>query len=317
VIIMKPPLRARQAFTLIELLVVIAIIAILIGLLLPAIQKARDAASQTECRNHLKQFGLAFHNHASVLGVFPSGGINWDGDRIINNGTPADYHTQNWGWGYQILPYIEQQALWACTTGAVNGDVTVAGTTLPIFFCPSRRQPVAFPYSYNSWSGQARAKGDYVGNGGTWGNDDGSSPGGSAFDGPIVPSLSASKKTIRVTDIKDGTANTLLVGEKYVDRSNAISQGDCNDDQGWTDGWDNDMICYANGHSGSAGVANALPPVPDGWVGTCGQLFGSTHNQGIFVVMCDGSVRTVAYSVDKTTWFALCGINDGLVPGDW
>src|SRR5206468_11059272 len=113
--------RCIDAFTLVELLVVIAIIGVLVALLLPAVQSAREASRRSKCTNNLKQFGLAFHNHHDTLGIFPDGGENWDPvawPRVMLNGTPATAPKQNWGWGYQILPYIEQSGVWNSSSDA-------------------------------------------------------------------------------------------------------------------------------------------------------------------------------------------------------
>src|SRR6478736_2966650 len=138
--------RIPIGFTLVELLVVIAIIGILVALLLPAIQAARESGRRAQCQNHLKQIGLAMHNHISSLSVFPTGGDGYNPDirnyltgTDVNNpanstGVPNGPNQQGLGWGYQLLPYLEEDALKGITTMGRLASAKVA-----LYFCPSRR----------------------------------------------------------------------------------------------------------------------------------------------------------------------------------
>jgi prepilin-type N-terminal cleavage/methylation domain-containing protein len=340
--------RRRTAFTLIELLVVIAIIAILIGLLVPAVQQVREAANRTACRNNLKQIGLAFQAHHDTFRVFPSGGQTWQsgnnrywkistqqaavpslaGGQPPNATTPALYDQQTWGWGYQILPFIEQRTVWSYPT-----DNAVTSFTVPLYFCPSLLGPRAFSYSQNGDTTTiTRAMSDYLGNGGTYGWSTFTTPGAS-LDGPIVPATVLSGKTVRLINIK-ATSQTVLVGEKRLYQLYWAGQPYCSDDQGYIDGWDNDAIAFSLGQTNNP-INGAVPNppwlngtiytpqpfnggTPDVAPGNCGSVFGSVHATCQFV-FCDGSVHSVNFSISPTTWASLCSATNGLPisPDGW
>jgi prepilin-type N-terminal cleavage/methylation domain-containing protein len=336
----------RTGFTLIELLVVIAIIAILIGLLLPAVQKVREAANRATCRNQLKQMGLAFHSHHDQLKAFPSGGGTWtdanDGlgnnDRVWANAgpnpppkdygtppTPATYEAQSWGWLYQIMPYMEMNDLWAHYKSPTdNGDNDVTSYPVPYYFCPSVAQIRVYHYNQDGDGVTTdRAQNDYLGNGGRH------APGGAytqkagaSLDGPIVPCTRISHARMRLTDIKDGLATTILVGEKYLYMQAFMNQSYCSDDQGYCDGWDNDTIGLAEGQTNGTpyppahftpGTKDSDPGVPGS---NCGFTFGSIHEGGCHFVFCDGSVHTVSFNIDPQNWVHLCTATGGDIVND-
>ncbi|HEY1376204.1 MAG TPA: DUF1559 domain-containing protein [Gemmataceae bacterium] len=317
----SPP-QARRGFTLIELLVVIAIIAILIGLLLPAVQKVRGAAMRTKCQNNLKQFGLAFQNHHGTLGFLPGGGFLHTSARTWVDAAktvPAVAPQQQWAWAYQILPYIEQDNLWRTPytipgKAAGSGDAFIQAQPLTIVTCPTRRQPTVLTRNEGT-----RAQMDYAANGGTYGtNQDWHD----ANNGVMLRSSYNQKLTL--TDVTDGTSNTMMVGEKNLNRAllNDTSQpygytvGD--DNSGWSIGMDWDIVRWAD-----------EPPAFDRFVTGANSpkaetYFGSSHVGGFQAVFCDGSVRMIRYDISSNfnpasplaystygVFQKLCARNDG------
>jgi prepilin-type N-terminal cleavage/methylation domain-containing protein/prepilin-type processing-associated H-X9-DG protein len=269
------PARGRPAFSLIELLVVIAIIGTLIGLLLPAVQKIREAAARAKCQNNLKQIGLAFHNHHTQLGYFPTGGWDWSSTPTYVNGQPAVGAKQEAGWGFQILPYVEAENAWR-GGGATTDDGRIraaCGAALPVFFCPTRRAPQTVVFSFPGFfNDQALtcALCDYAA--ANW-----------ELSGVI-----RQYQPNRIDDITDGTSNTLLVGEKRLNL-NFLGQVQKDDDTGYASGWDPDVIRQTE-----------IAPKPD-YVAAQGdgeRRFGSSHPLRFNAVFADGSVRTIAYSVE-------------------
>lgn len=306
-----PTPRSRHGFTLVELLVVIAIIAVLIGLLLPAIQAAREAGARAACRNNLKQIGLGFHTHHDALQALPLGGEDDGGfSRTWDGASPAVLHQQSWGWAYQILPYIEEEALWRNPS-----DSVVASTPIKIYFCPSRRAPAwrtMYPPGEGS-RGYYLAQIDYAGCGGaknSYIND--YQPNNGALVRPnINPSI------VLDAGIPDGTSSTMMVAEKYFNPTD--SDGGGGDWAGYVDGWWKDTIRWTRGSDWWSYTVVDLPPLRD-----CQEVravqnpairFGSAHPSGMNALFADGSVRPIHYSVDINVYKAVSTRNGGEVFG--
>ncbi len=305
---MQRRIRRSRGFTLIELLVVIAIIATLMALLLPAIQKVREAANRMLCQSNLRQIQIAWHNHHNDHNAFPMGGginglnesppppgvmaplTNWNVPRDIVGGSPAVMKQQSWGWMYQILPYIEQGTLWSNPS-----DALVRATPIKIYFCPSRRKPTTTTNN-NQWikgGGPSAprvtvALNDYVANGGT--NDN---------NGVLVRVI-RNPVDLSSGSMFDGASNTMLAGEKSI-RANSYGGGVGNDNEGYWTGWDQDI--YSRGN---------IQPIQDTVNNQVGQRFGSAHIGGFNAAFCDNSVRVVRYSVNLEILRRACVRNDGL-----
>jgi len=272
----------RSAFTLIELLVVIAIIAVLIGLLLPAVQMVRVAAQGMRCKNNLKQIGLAFQNHHTQFHAFPSGGWDWFTPPSYAGGRPHTGAQQQAGWGFQILPFIEGDA-------AYNGGALIAvSTPNRVFFCPARRDPQTVTYEDEytpSLTGTTvtHALCDYA---------------AANWEGTGVVRQYA---PTTMADVTDGTSSTLLVADKRLNLAE-LGTGPADDNEGYTAGWDEDVIR-------STDHAPMKDFVGEGW--DMERRFGSSHPGGIHAVFADGSVHTIAYTIDPTVFKYLGNRSDG------
>ena len=262
----------HRGFTLVELLTVIAIIGVLVALLLPAVQAARESARRTQCINNLKQFGLAFQNHHGARRYFPTGGWNWDHPPTYLNGTPASGKEQHAGWGFQILPYVEGETVWHA------GAAIAIGTPMSIFFCPTRRPPqiIEHPDKFVPplTGGQLRyALCDYAGS-------------NREMTGVVrryVP--------VELSHVTDGTTHTLAISEKRMNLA-FLGQEQDDDNEGYTVGWNEDTIRRTD-----------RSPVAD-YVGEGDgdKKFGSSHPSIINAAILDGSVRTVNIEIDERTF---------------
>ncbi|MFO0870399.1 MAG: DUF1559 domain-containing protein [Pirellulales bacterium] len=286
--------RRRKGFTLVELLVVIAIIGILVALLLPAVQAARESARRTQCVNNLKQFGVGIHNHHDIYSIIPGGGNGWWDPPTYINGTPAIGTKQLAGWGFQVLPFIEQGNLWegqGQTTDPGRQQQAISAV-IKGYYCPTRRAPKALPSTGNWYAPSGtfpHGTTDYAAANGT--------------DRGLVIHVSHNNgQAIGFAQCLDGTSNVFILGEKRMDVS-LINQYQGDDNEGYTSGWDHDVIRLTS-----------LQPRKDWRQGGWGeQRFGASHPGGFNVVFLDGSVRMISYTIDLTTFNNL-GIRDDGTP---
>jgi prepilin-type N-terminal cleavage/methylation domain-containing protein len=301
---------SRSGFTLVELLVVIAIIGILVSLLLPAVQSARESARRTQCMNNLKQIGLAFIMHHDTQTAFPNGGSRYlyGLRRAMVNGAPADYRTQTWTWGYQILPYLEAQNLWQIVDNSASdlGDKQVASTPIPGYFCPSRRSPIALMGGSWNFNPYPRAMIDYAGNAGTTNSGgDGSGIYGGGQDGVVVLMQYGARV---MSELRDGTSTTMLVGEKRINRKSCTSETAPDDNEGYVGGFQDDVVRW-----GASPPARdySLPTLAASQIHPYVWQFGGPHDTIFQAVFADGSVHKLSYTINPDVFKRLCNRSDG------
>lgn len=347
-------MKQRRGFTLIELLVVIAIIGVLVALLLPAVQQAREAARRTQCRNNLKQLGIGLHNYHDAHKVFPPSYVGSVGSSGTAAGLPFPDDNQNgpsgFGWGSLLLPQLDQAPLYAKLNFSLPcwdpANLPYASTKLTLFLCPSAsaggdgfiverwttgtssapKDPVAFNPSLFF------AHSHYVTNAGVhqpWGraptySDDFSKPEPIPVTGQSVvqegPFYRNAK--IRISDVTDGTSSTVFLGEHSSKLSNKTWYGTvpyaatC-PKPGWSSDC-NSAGCLLGAHSGpdTHDHPQVIIHAPNHPFGHTDEMY-SEHVGGANILLGDGSVRFVSQFIDGFLWVALSTRANGEVVGDY
>ena len=292
-----------DGFTLVELLVVIAIIGILVALLLPAVQAAREAARRTQCVNHLKQIGLGIVSHAEQHKLYPMGRGPYFGEDQDPRGLIDQFSVS---WAYRLLPFLEEQAIHDAWVPEERHDsianIVTFRTPIPVFFCPTRRPPRADSDFHNQGGETARAgaaaPGDYAGNAGPfsqYGNDP------DEVD-PAISGVLYTFSRVKPSKVIDGTTNTLAVGEKHLPPGfNDVDQGDTS---------------IISGDSPWTVFRATLRGFPVSPMDPDRSKFGSEHIRSAHFVYLDGHVRSLDYSTSIDVFNRLGVIGDGFVISD-
>jgi len=317
-------LKRKRGFTLIELLVVIAIIAILIALLLPAVQQAREAARRSQCKNNLKQIGLALHNYHDNFRAFPPGDI-----RRTYGGVDS-WTTSMLGWIPRILPFLDQAVIYNQINFELESGVSAAPNNnlrrekLTVVRCPSdsSRQPSSTygPTNYMACRGVAI-------------NSSTNSTNNTTVNSRTVNSIFAQNSVVRIRDIEDGTTNTMMVSETFAsapfcDDQPVSSTGACpascltkapytgGAQQGYS--WFYAQI-YESHYFGTVYGPNHDEPDCGAGSSTTSALLAarSKHVGGVHVLLADGSVRFASENIDLQTWQNLGNYADANVLGEW
>ena len=278
-------------FTLVELLVVIAIIGILVALLLPAVQSSREAARNIQCRNHLKQIGIAFHSYHGTYRKFPGYG----GETTDNQQDPHGYAAGSWI--VQSLPFMENAQLAELLTEVAQltnvvrverPEITLAvETPLAGLYCPTRREAIAYPIFPPLLGSTESPRTDYAMNGGGLRH----SPLIWAIDTPTTRGVWVPHTRIGAKDVADGLSHTYLVCEKAMD-AEKYETGQDFGDRGGIIGLRGEL----QGGYVRTGAASPFKDRPGACESACHD-FGSAHPGGWNVVMADASVHTKAYAL--------------------
>lgn len=331
----------RRGFTLIELLVVIAIIAILVALLLPAVQQAREAARRTQCKNNLKQLGLAMHNYHDVHRTFPMGWVNdystfsptENGSDFVSGHLGQDNDVAQWSWSVFVLPFIDQAPMFnALNVNTVQGSQAITVTAsrdimtsvFPAFRCPSDAGPDVNPEREpEDATGSNRLQpslSNYVG------CNRGPAPDSSGSVSNTVRNRQLQEdrgmffgdSKVRVRDITDGTSNTIMVGERawqyqgsggFLEARASIMFLTRSED-------DNDASCSGTCGYGDTVATTGTGINPDNEDRSRTQ-FNSLHTGGAQFTLADGSVRFISENADLSILGNLGAIQDGNVVGEF